>query len=720
VRAGCPGAAIPAALPAPRPDPGGPVDDSLGEVRIGEPALVTQVVRNFDPATDLVVHLDQPGCGVRLLESEPNIANPCVEGTMIGPSAAFDRCVAVVAVGPRSVAPVSAALSLLPCGRIAAGTCTPSGGSAANTAASRVFRFVAAGTRPVAVIRRDADGDGDFAGLADPPAAQVSVDALGRMVDGETPVISADGRYVAFASTDAGRLGGLQILLHDTDRNGDGSYRPGHTLLASRSAPGPKGLPESAAQPSLSGDGSRVAFVTADLRGRTPDGSQVIVHDLATGTTVLASSAAGGTDPADGTSYSPVLSRDGSTVAFASTATSLVPGGLELCCAAIYVRDLGPDFGGPGTATTEVVSLPPDAGAADDASGLPAIDGDGGLTAFQSADTPLPGVDPKAADQIYARARFPDVAVSPAALSFTGQVGATSTAQTITVTNSGAGPASVQDVVGADSFVLADRCSRRTLHRGESCAIRVSFVPTRSGDRTGTVDVTTTDLVEGSQLDSVRLVGTAITTGLEVRPASLTFPKTPLGIGSAPTIITASNVSGSTISISAAVDPDDGEFLVRTQPAVGCTSVAPEGSCRLKVTFRPRQRGSRQATVHVIADFGGLTVSEDVAVTAAVVEPSFEFSPTVAQEGRVAFVVGTHFMPRTALTLAWNRGPIATPDVVTDADGSFSVPAVILRGAGAGERTLTVMMRGVKGKVTGAPLLVVQGSAQPPDFVSRD
>jgi hypothetical protein len=107
-------------------------------------------------------------------------------------------------------------------------------------------------------------------------------------------------------------------------------------------------------------------------------------------------------------------------------------------------------------------------------------------------------------------------------------------------------------------------------------------------------------------------------------------------------------------------------------------------------------------------------------VTGSVVEPAFAFSPAVAYEGQVLFVVGRHFLPHAPLTLTWSRGPIATDDVVTDATGSFSVPAVILRGAGYGERTLTVTMRGVRGKVTGPPLLIVPGSAQPPDFVSRN
>ena len=59
--------------------------------------------------------------------------------------------------------------------------------------------------------------------------------------------------------------------------------------------------------------------------------------------------------------------------------------------------------------------------------------------------------------------------------------------------------------------------------------------------------------------------------------------------------------------------------------------------------------------------------------------------------------------------------------MIPDDDGAFRAPVVLLKGRGPGERQLTVVMPTVEnGSVEADPLLVVPGSAQPPDFVTRD
>ncbi len=81
---------------------------------------------------------------------------------------------------------------------------------------------------------------------------------------------------------------------------------------------------EASVDPSISADGSRVALVSyatnlgeADVNGTTPD---VFVIDRATGETLNV------TNRANGDSANPSLSGDGSTVAFDSSATNLAGG----------------------------------------------------------------------------------------------------------------------------------------------------------------------------------------------------------------------------------------------------------------------------------------------------------------------------------------------------------------------------------------------------------
>ncbi|HEX4704228.1 MAG TPA: hypothetical protein VH352_19020, partial [Pseudonocardiaceae bacterium] len=128
----------------------------------------------------------------------------------------------------------------------------------------------------------------------------ISVDGNGNPIPGAgAPSLSANGRFVAFTALD-------QVWRHDRDRAGDGSGLPGATNVAS-CLPGPGcQLPVSAGSPSISGDGSSIAFATP------PTGStqgQVYVRRT---TTVLVS--AGG----NGASQAPVRSQDGSTLAFTS------------------------------------------------------------------------------------------------------------------------------------------------------------------------------------------------------------------------------------------------------------------------------------------------------------------------------------------------------------------------------------------------------------------
>ena len=88
----------------------------------------------------------------------------------------------------------------------------------------------------------------------------------------------------------------------------------------------------------------------------------------------------------------------------------------------------------------------------------------------------------------------PDIAISPATLSFTVQsVGTTSTAQTITVTSIGDSPLTITPgtgVVISGEFAETDNCKGATLAVGETCTIDVTFSPTTPGPKSGTITIT--------------------------------------------------------------------------------------------------------------------------------------------------------------------------------------------------------------------------------------
>jgi Tol biopolymer transport system component len=102
----------------------------------------------------------------------------------------------------------------------------------------------------------------------------------------------------------------------------------GALILASISEAGVKGNADSE-RPALSDDGTKVAFETSatNLDPRDTDGDlDVYVKDLVTGRLTLASAGTGSTgEKGNNKSYDPSISGDGTRVAFTSRASNLDP-----------------------------------------------------------------------------------------------------------------------------------------------------------------------------------------------------------------------------------------------------------------------------------------------------------------------------------------------------------------------------------------------------------
>lgn len=152
---------------------------------------------------------------------------------------------------------------------------------------------------------------------------RVSLAGDGSQASGYDASLSADGRYVAFATTHA-------LLPEDTDVTADiyvYDRASGDLSCASTTAGGVFGNGASES-PDISADGRYVAFesdatnlVVLDLNG-APD---VLVKDLLTGAIERVSQPPGSIVAGNGSSWQPSLSGDGRFVAFQSSANNLVP-----------------------------------------------------------------------------------------------------------------------------------------------------------------------------------------------------------------------------------------------------------------------------------------------------------------------------------------------------------------------------------------------------------
>ncbi|MDP2234660.1 MAG: hypothetical protein Q8K89_13565, partial [Actinomycetota bacterium] len=187
--------------------------------------------------------------------------------------------------------------------------------------------------------------------MVDGVTVRVSVDSDGDESTSFSwsPVISGDGRYVAFntsASFAADDSGGYDdVYVHDTET--------GDTNRVSVDSDGLEGV-ENSYDPSLSHDGSFVAFVTrnAFVADDTNDDWDVYVKDMSDDSYRRANVASDGTEANNGTSNPPSISADGSRVAFESYADNLVDGDMN-DQVDIFVHDFN-------TAETMMVSVQSD------------------------------------------------------------------------------------------------------------------------------------------------------------------------------------------------------------------------------------------------------------------------------------------------------------------------------------------------------------------------
>lgn len=202
---------------------------------------------------------------------------------------------------------------------------------------------------------------------------RASIDAAGQpsAEDAGGPSLDADGSRVAFATSAA-------LVPEDANDGFDVYLRDlGTSTTTLVSVDGTGAAAGGSYTASISGAGDLVAFHSqaASYDGPTDNGyGDVVLWRESVGTTLLSTPVSGA---ADGSSYSPALSADGSTVAFVSQATRLV---------AADTNDLADVFVVP-TAGGAVTRITPDD--ADAPSFDPDISADGSVVSFTSRATNL-------------------------------------------------------------------------------------------------------------------------------------------------------------------------------------------------------------------------------------------------------------------------------------------------------------------------------------------
>lgn len=211
----------------------------------------------------------------------------------------------------------------------------------------------------------------------------------------------------------------------------------------------------------------------------------------------------------------------------------------------------------------------------------------------------------------------PPVTVFPNSLSFGVQlVGATSSPLTIKTSNNGATAATIS-VAASGDFAQTNTCpvSPATLAAGSNCTVSVTFKPTATGARDGSVVVS--DSLPGSP-QTVALTGTGVAPIATLGAASVPFSNQIVGTSSSPQNVSLTNTGTAALaSISISITgANSGDFSQTNNCGASLTVSA---MCSIAVTFKPTATGARSASVSISDD--AANSPQTVALTGTGVAP---------------------------------------------------------------------------------------------------
>jgi len=189
------------------------------------------------------------------------------------------------------------------------------------------------------------------------------------------------------------------------------------------------------------------------------------------------------------------------------------------------------------------------------------------------------------------------VSVSPIKLVFaTRTVGMSSLVKTITLTNTQSKTLNISSISTSGDFFETHPTCASSLAPSTSCTINVTFTPSTSGTRTGTLSVA--DDAPGST-QSVSLSGIGTFVGLSA--TTLPFGSVPVGTNSRTKKIIVTNKGSALVNITniSIGGPNATDFV---QTNTCGQSLAAGASCTITFGFTPTATGNRSATLSIVDD----------------------------------------------------------------------------------------------------------------------
>lgn len=183
------------------------------------------------------------------------------------------------------------------------------------------------------------------------------------------------------------------------------------------------------------------------------------------------------------------------------------------------------------------------------------------------------------------------VVLDPISVTFPStNIGATSAAENITISNTGGVTATLQTPVVTGDFSIAANTCGPSLASNTGCTVSIAFLPTAPGVRAGTFTIADS---AGTQTASLSGTGQAPATDT-LAPLALTFAPQQLSTASAAQTVTLTNSGDAPLTLIA--ETVSGDFTVVN----GCgASLAGHSNCAIQVAFAPAALGARSGILTV-------------------------------------------------------------------------------------------------------------------------
>lgn len=284
--------------------------------------------------------------------------------------------------------------------------------------------------------------------------------------------------------------------------------------------------------------------------------------------------------------------------------------------------------------------------------------------------------------------------VSPAQFVFPATIaGQSSVALSVTVTDLGSVDAGSLSLQISDSFSVTQNTCGADLVAGSSCTLSVVFSPQTSGAFSGALQIQPSAFKIGAVVALSGTSGTAA--GIQISPASVTFPTTSVGQTSAVTTVTVTN-TGTLGNVSNLALAASAGFQL-TNSTCG-SALAAQASCAVGVAFMPTAAGPQTGTM--TATTGATSASATATLTGTGYDFTLAASGSTSQSvvagqtasfllvvtplggvpGSFSYTCGT---PPANMTCSFNPGSLSLGAGVT---GNVTVQIAVAQSAGMGTK----------------------------------